>query len=57
MFQNILDFQTMFTCYLKKMLFENFNIPTNNITSVKAAKVLGIYYLSNIYHVNKEMQS
>ncbi len=57
MFQNILDFQTMFTCYLKYIYFEIFNIPTNNIISVKATKVLGIYYLSNIYHVNKEMQS
>jgi hypothetical protein len=47
----------MFTCYLKNVFFENFNIPTNNTISVKAAKVLDIDYLSNIYHVNKEMQS
>jgi hypothetical protein len=38
--QKILDFLQIFLFFEKRFFLENFNIPTNNIISVEAAKVL-----------------
>jgi hypothetical protein len=38
--QKILDFLQIFLFFEKRFFWENFNIPTNNIISVEAAKVL-----------------
>ncbi len=47
--QNILYFPSIFFGSFKEVFFENFNISTNNVISVEAAKVLWYYININVY--------